>query len=146
MRAASCSGDGDKDKVSHPKRIAFSPECRLAPPPLRCTIGRRHGTRYPRPARTGIENGWRRRVMSFLESREALAPDGIGKLVRRREDVRLLTGNGHYADDFSLPNQVYAHVLRAPHAHATIAGIDATAALALPGVLAVLIGADAVED
>src|SRR3954447_16823696 len=50
MRAASCSGDGDKDKVSHPKRIAFSPECRLAPLAVRCTIGRRHGTRYPVPA------------------------------------------------------------------------------------------------
>src|SRR3954451_14126922 len=84
--------------------------------------------------------------MSFLESRETLAPDGIGKSVRRREDVRLLTGGGHYADDFSLPDQVYAHILRSPHAHATITGIDATAALALPGVLAVLTGADAAAD
>lgn len=84
--------------------------------------------------------------MSFLESREALAPQGIGKSVPRREDARLLTGRGRYADDFSLPDQVYAHVLRSPHAHARIAGIEVTAALAAPGVLAVLTGADAVAD
>src|SRR3954452_7524259 len=84
--------------------------------------------------------------MSFLESREALAPEGIGKPVRRREDARLLTGGGRYADHFSLPGQVYGYVLRSPHAHARIAGIDATAARAMPGVLAVLTGADAVED
>jgi carbon-monoxide dehydrogenase large subunit len=84
--------------------------------------------------------------MSFLESREARAPEGIGKSVRRREDARLLTGNGHYADDFSLPDQVYAQILRSPHAHARIAGIDVTAAIAAPGVLAVLTGADAAQD
>src|SRR5205823_3866981 len=55
-------------------------------------------------------------------------------------------GGGHYADDFSVPDQVYAYVLRSPHAHARIAGIDATAALAMPGVLAVLTATDAVED
>ncbi|MGD9618298.1 MAG: xanthine dehydrogenase family protein molybdopterin-binding subunit, partial [Alphaproteobacteria bacterium] len=84
--------------------------------------------------------------MSFLEARERLAPDGIGKSVKRREDVRLLTGNGRYADDFSLPGQVHAFILRSPHAHARIAGIDATAAIAAPGVLAVLTGGDAAED
>jgi CO/xanthine dehydrogenase Mo-binding subunit len=41
--------------------------------------------------------------MSFLESREAVAPRGIGKSVKRREDARLLTGRGRYAADFSLP-------------------------------------------
>ena len=60
--------------------------------------------------------------MSFLESREALAPEGIGKSVRRREDARLLTGGGRYADDFSLPGQVYACLVRSPHAHARIVG------------------------
>jgi carbon-monoxide dehydrogenase large subunit len=84
--------------------------------------------------------------MSFLESREQLAPRGIGKSVKRREDARLLTGRGRYADDFSLPGQVYAFVLRSPHAHARIAGIDVTAALATPGVLTVLTGADAAAD
>jgi carbon-monoxide dehydrogenase large subunit len=84
--------------------------------------------------------------MSFLESREALAPQGIGKSAPRREDTRLLTGRGQYADDVSLPGQVYAYVLRSPHAHAGIAGIDVTAALVAPGVLAVLTGADAAAD
>src|SRR3954451_2892945 len=84
--------------------------------------------------------------MSFLESREALAPQGIGKSVKRREDIRLLTGRGRYAADFSLPGQVHACVVRSPHAHAGIVAIDAVTALATPGVLAVLIGGDAAED
>ena len=59
--------------------------------------------------------------MSFLSSREALAPEGIGKSVPRREDARLLTGRGRYADDFSHPGQAYAFLVRSPHAHASIA-------------------------
>jgi aerobic carbon-monoxide dehydrogenase large subunit len=46
--------------------------------------------------------------MSFLTSRESVSPQGIGKSMRRREDARLLTGAGQYADDFSLPSQAYA--------------------------------------
>jgi aerobic carbon-monoxide dehydrogenase large subunit len=84
--------------------------------------------------------------MSFLESREALAPQGIGKPVKRREDIRLLMGRGRYAADFSLPGQVHACVVRSPHAHAGIVAIDAVTALAAPGVLAVLTGGDAVDD
>jgi carbon-monoxide dehydrogenase large subunit len=84
--------------------------------------------------------------MSFLESRAALAPQGIGKSVPRREDARLLSGQGRYAADFNLPGQAYACVLRSPHAHARIGGIEAAAALAAPGVLAVLTGSDAAAD
>src|SRR5215218_1351896 len=84
--------------------------------------------------------------MSFLESRDALAPGGIGKSVPRREDIRLLTGRGRYAADFSLPGQVCAYVLRSPHAHAEIVAVDALTAAAVPGVLAVLTGGDAAED
>src|SRR4051812_27800722 len=84
--------------------------------------------------------------MSFLESRDALAPRGIGKSVRRREDIRLLTGRGRYAADFSLPGQVHACIVRSPHAHAAIIAVDAAAALAAPGVLAVLTGDDAARD
>src|SRR5438132_11379837 len=61
--------------------------------------------------------------MSFLNSREALSPRGIGKSVPRREDARLLTGNGRYAADFSLPGQAYAYLVRSPHAHAKIVGV-----------------------
>ena len=84
--------------------------------------------------------------MSFLESRQQVAPQGIGKPVRRREDSRFLTGAGNYADDMSLPGQAYAYVLRSPHAHARIAGIDAGPAAGMPGVLAVLSGSDAAGD
>src|SRR5437588_4434114 len=84
--------------------------------------------------------------MSFLASRVAFAPSGIGKSVPRREDVRLLTGKGRYAADFNLPGQVFAYILRSPHAYAKIAAIDAAAATAAPGVLAVLSGVDAVAD
>jgi aerobic carbon-monoxide dehydrogenase large subunit len=51
--------------------------------------------------------------------------DDRGRSVRRVEDFRFLTGGGRYVDDFSLPGQVHAHVLRSPHAHAAIERIDA---------------------
>ena len=84
--------------------------------------------------------------MSFLISREKLAPQGIGKSVPRREDSRLLTGRGQYANDFSLPGQAHAYLVRSPHAHASIVKIDAAQAIGGPGVLAVLTGSDAVGD
>ena len=71
-----------------------------------------------------------------------MAKGGIGSSLPRLEDSRLLTGRGCYSDDFTLPGQVYAVVLRSSLAHARIAAIDAAAARALPGVLAVLTGAD----
>ena len=84
--------------------------------------------------------------MSFLDSRQQVAPQGIGKSVRRREDAHFVTGAGNYADDVSLPGQAYAYVVRSPHAHARIAGIDAGPAAGMPGVLAVLSGSDAAGD
>jgi carbon-monoxide dehydrogenase large subunit len=84
--------------------------------------------------------------MSFLNSREAAAPQGIGKSVPRLEDSRLLMGRGRYANDFSLPGQAYAYVVRSPHAHASIASIDVTGATGCSGVLAVLTGGDAADD
>ncbi len=71
---------------------------------------------------------------------------GIGGSVRRHEDLRLLTGRGRYSDDFVLPGQAYAVMLRSPHAHAEIGAIDIEAARAMPGVLAVLTGQDMVAD
>jgi len=84
--------------------------------------------------------------MSFLTSRQQVAPQGIGKPVRRREDSRFPTGAGKYADDMSMPGQAYAYVVRSPHAHARIVGIDVGPAAGMPGVLAVLTGRDAAED
>src|SRR5215469_3953187 len=71
---------------------------------------------------------------------------GIGDTVRRKEDLRLVTGRGCYSDDFNLPGQAYGAVVRSPHAHARIHAIDVSAAQAMPGVLAVLIGEDARAD
>ena len=71
---------------------------------------------------------------------------GIGQPVRRREDLRLVTGQGSYADDLSLPGQVHAAVVRSPHAHAVIRSVDKAAALTVPGVIAVLTGMDWLSD
>jgi aerobic carbon-monoxide dehydrogenase large subunit len=71
---------------------------------------------------------------------------GIGQTVRRKEDARLVTGRGNYSDDVNLPGQAYGAAVRSPHAHALIRAIDVTAARAMPGVLAVLTGQDALAD
>ena len=84
--------------------------------------------------------------MSFLDSRTRAASQGIGKPVPRREDERLITGAGCYSDDVNAPGQAYAAFVRSPHAHAAIRAIDATAARAAPGVLAVLSGREAAAD
>jgi len=73
---------------------------------------------------------------------DAPTSTGIGQPVRRKEDLRLLTGRGRYSDDLCLPGQAFAAMLRSPHAHAIIRSIDTSAALKVPGVLAVYTGAD----
>ena len=70
----------------------------------------------------------------------------IGQSVSRLEDPRLVQGLGRYSDDVNLPRQAYAVVVRSPHGHARITGIDPAAALRAPGVLAVLTGADLAAD
>src|ERR1700719_5328776 len=72
--------------------------------------------------------------------------NGIGRPVRRKEDLRLVTGKGCYSDDVNLPDQAFAVMVRSPHAHARLRAIDTAAARALPGVLAVLTGRDIVAD
>jgi carbon-monoxide dehydrogenase large subunit len=71
---------------------------------------------------------------------------GIGQPVRRVEDPRFLTGRGCFVADIERPRQAYAAFLFSPHAHARIRGIDTAAAAAMPGVLAVLTGADWAQD
>ncbi|MFL6237146.1 MAG: xanthine dehydrogenase family protein molybdopterin-binding subunit [Thermoanaerobaculia bacterium] len=71
---------------------------------------------------------------------------GMGASVARKEDRRFLLGKGRYTDDVTLPGQTYAVFVRSPHAHARIRSIDASQALAAPGVLAVLTGEDAAAD
>jgi aerobic carbon-monoxide dehydrogenase large subunit len=71
-----------------------------------------------------------------------MAVQAIGERVRREEDFRLLTGRGRYVDDAVAIGTARGYVLRSPHAHARIVSIEAGAAKAAPGVLAVLTGAD----
>jgi CO/xanthine dehydrogenase Mo-binding subunit len=67
----------------------------------------------------------------------------IGRPVCRVEDERLMRGAGHFIDDLDpAPGSKVAAIVRSPYAHARIQGIDAQAALALPGVVGVITGAD----
>ena len=75
-----------------------------------------------------------------------MSATGIGAAVRRKEDHRFITGKGHYTDDINRPGQGYAFFVRSPHAHATIKSIDTKAASTMPGVLAILTGADLAAD
>jgi aerobic carbon-monoxide dehydrogenase large subunit len=77
-----------------------------------------------------------------LENAIALQKYGVGQPVRRKEDDTLVRGKGKYTDDFSLPRQVYAWIVRSSHAHGIIRGIDTTVAKSMPGVLGVWTGAD----
>jgi aerobic carbon-monoxide dehydrogenase large subunit len=75
-----------------------------------------------------------------------MSATGIGAAVRRKEDRRFITGTGHYTDDINRPGQAFAYFVRSPHAHAAIKSIDSKAASAMPGVLAVLTGAQLAGD
>jgi carbon-monoxide dehydrogenase large subunit len=66
----------------------------------------------------------------------------IGQSVRRKEDVRFLTGAGQYTNDVVVPHTTHAYFLRSPHAHANIRSIDTSRATSAPGVVAVFTGAD----
>ena len=66
----------------------------------------------------------------------------FGSGIRRREDPRLITGGSTYTDDVVLPGMVHAAILRSPHAHARVTGIDTSAAASASGVIAVYTGAD----
>jgi carbon-monoxide dehydrogenase large subunit len=70
----------------------------------------------------------------------------IGTPVRRREDYRFLTGQGTYTDDINRHGQLYAYILRSPHAHARFSTVDANAAAKAAGVVAVYIGKDLAAD
>ncbi len=68
------------------------------------------------------------------------AMGGIGVSLARKEDARFIHGQGHYVDDVVLPGMLHMVVVRSPHAHARIRGIDTSAAMAIPGVIAVVTG------
>jgi aerobic carbon-monoxide dehydrogenase large subunit len=74
-------------------------------------------------------------------------PDAmIGRSLRRFEDARFLRGKGRFVEDIDAAGQLHGVVLRSPHGHAEIAGIDASAARALPGVSGVFTAADLAAD
>src|SRR5262247_2532898 len=73
-----------------------------------------------------------------------MSATGIGAAVRRKEDIRFVTGKGHYTDDFHRPGEAYAWFIRSPHAHARIKSVDASA-VKQPNVH-VLTGADLAAD
>jgi aerobic carbon-monoxide dehydrogenase large subunit len=72
--------------------------------------------------------------------------EGIGASVVRKEDKRFITGKGRYVDDIKLVGMTHAQFIRSPHAHAKVKNIDSSAALKMPGVLAVLSGKELVDD
>ena len=74
------------------------------------------------------------------------AETGIGAAVKRREDLRFITGRGTYTDDLNVPAQAYGVFLRSPYARAKIGAIDAADALQVPGALAVFTGQDTAAD
>jgi aerobic carbon-monoxide dehydrogenase large subunit len=79
-----------------------------------------------------------------VENAIALQKYGVGQPVRRKEDDTLVRGKGKYTDDFNLPGQAYAWIVRSSHAHGVIRGIETSAAKAMPGVLGVWTGTDLV--
>jgi len=79
-------------------------------------------------------------------SQDIESGEGIGARLPRREDRALLTGRARFIDDIDLPGQLHACFVRSPHAHARIGAIDPADALAIPGVVAVLTGADLEAD
>ena len=75
-----------------------------------------------------------------------MSETGIGKSVKRREDIRFITGQGRYTDDINQPGQAFAVFLRSPYPRARIVSVDAAAALEMPGVVGVFTGKDLAAD
>ena len=73
---------------------------------------------------------------------DAPSTSPLGKPIKRTEDPRFITGGGRYVDDIKLQSMAHMAILRSPYAHANIRSIDTSAAKAMPGVLAVYVGAD----
>ena len=71
-----------------------------------------------------------------------MSATGIGAAVRRKEDLRFITGKGQYTDDVVRPGETRAAFVRSPHAHAKIKSVDVSAARTMPGVVAVFTGND----
>ena len=77
-----------------------------------------------------------------MSPKTSAAVCGMGHSMKRKEDPRFIRGQGRYVDDIQLPGMLYMDIVRSPYAHATITKIDTSAALKVPGVLAVITGRD----
>src|SRR5262245_23396479 len=98
--------------------------------------------RQGRPRRREVEGGDGRTVGGDGMSTATGNGAYVGQALRRKEDPRLITGQGTYVDDIVLPGQVWASWVRSPEAHAKITSIDTSAAKERPGVIAVYTNAD----
>ena len=70
----------------------------------------------------------------------------VGTEVRRKEDAELITGEGRFTDDLTLPGTLWMGVVRSPFAHARIKRVDASKALEMKGVVATFSGKDLAKD
>ena len=75
-----------------------------------------------------------------------MSATGIGASVKRKEDIRFITGKGRYVDDINRAGQAHAYFVRSPHAHATVNSIDSAAAAKMPGVVAIFTGEHIAAD
>src|SRR5204862_1762309 len=100
-----------------------------------------------RQSRSGaiVDTRWSAGSLSPRRAGQVMGEFGIGQPVRRFEDKRLLSGNGHFQNDNNLLGQAYAYVLRSPHAHALSRALDLTTAKAASGVVLIMTGNDLVE-
>src|SRR5688572_12072570 len=80
--------------------------------------------------------------MNIQDTAKSRSAYGIGQAPLRKEDGTLLRGHGRYTDDINLPGQAHAYILRSSVAHGRIKSIDTSAAKNMPGVLAIVTGAD----
>ena len=84
--------------------------------------------------------------MTELTEAPAAAERYVGRGVKRKEDPELLTGQARFVDNISLPGMLWVGIVRSPFAHARINGVDASRARELPGVVAVLSGAELKDE
>ena len=80
--------------------------------------------------------------MTPTPAERSKALKGMGSARKRVEDVRFTQGKGNYVDDIKMDGMLFGDFVRSPYAHARVNNVDASAALALPGVIAVLTAAD----
>ena len=73
-------------------------------------------------------------------------PEGIGAAIRRKEDPRFLAGRGRYVADLVCPGELHCHIVRSPHAHASLRAVRTNRAVVRPGVVSVFTGRDMAAD